>query len=134
MLKETHIMRRLTFDDIYDPDKKIQFDGPPQPDVIWIDDDYFIHRNTDPKTKHTDWLKVHAASGAAEPLFDTSTMGAALKQLPGITDEDARRLAHLPEFVISPDRSAVRAESRERPLLLPIRLRRSSPSDNDRLA
>jgi dipeptidyl-peptidase-4 len=101
------MLRRFTFDDIYDPDKKIQFDGPPQPDVIWIDDDYFIHRKTDPKTKHTDWLKVHAASGNTSPLFDASTMEAALKQLPGITDDDARRLAHLPEFVLSPDKTAV---------------------------
>src|SRR5215475_2065477 len=101
------MLKRLTIDDIYDPDKKIQFDGPAQPDVIWIDDDYFIQRKTDSKTKHTDWLKVDAESGTAEPLFDVEQMQNALKKVPGMTNDDAHRLAHLPEFILNPDKTAV---------------------------
>ena len=38
--------KRLTIDDIYDPDRKINFDGNITPDVIWIDDSHFIQGGT----------------------------------------------------------------------------------------
>ncbi len=99
--------KRLTIDDIYDPDRKIQFDGNPQPDVIWLDEDYFILRKTDPVTQCTEWNKVHAVSGDASPLYDAERLQTALKQLPGISADDAKRLAHLPTYVLDPAKEAV---------------------------
>ena len=99
--------KRLTIDDIYDPEKKISFDGNSQPDVIWIDEDHFIQRKTDSKTQSTDWLKVDARTGEATPFIDAARMQAALKRLPGMSDEDAKRLAHLPNYVMDAAHTAV---------------------------
>ena len=99
--------KRLTIDDLYDPDKKIEFDGKPLPDVIWIDDDHFILRTTDSKTQFTEWSNVSAISGETVPLYDADRMQAALAQLPGMSSEDAKRLSHLPNYVLDPAKSAV---------------------------
>src|SRR5215510_12031356 len=99
--------KRLTIDDIYDPEKKISFDGNLQPDVIWIDEDYFIQRKTEAKTQATEWLKVDARNGEASPFIDADRMQTALKRLPGMSDEDTRRLARLPNYVMDPARTAV---------------------------
>ena len=101
------LKKRLTIDDLYDPDRKINFDGQPQPDVIWIDNEHWIQRTTDAKTQFTDWFKIHAVSGASTPLYDAPLMQAALQKLPGMSEDDARRLAHLPNYVLDPAKTAV---------------------------
>src|SRR5687767_7090416 len=101
------MLRRLTLDDIYDPDRKILFDGNVQPDIIWLDDDHFVQRKSDPKTQFTEWTKVHAITGAATPFYDVDKMQTALRALPGMSEDDAKRLAQLPNYVIDPDKTAV---------------------------
>ncbi len=99
--------KKLTIDDLYDPDRKIDFDGAPQPDAIWLDDDHFIQRFTNPKTQSTEWLKVHAGSGNSAPFYDPLRMESSLKQLPGLSGDDAKRLARLPNYVMNPAKTAV---------------------------
>jgi len=38
--------RRLTIDDIYDPQKKIAFNGVPQTGFVWVDDEHFFWPRT----------------------------------------------------------------------------------------
>jgi dipeptidyl-peptidase-4 len=50
---------------------------------------------------------VDALSGRAEPLFDAGALEAALRRDAGVTEEEARRLAHLPTYVFDSRRTAL---------------------------
>ena len=90
--------RQLTIEDIYDPAKRIKFGGtwgstPPPPDLVWTSDGAsYLQGKTDGGL--TQLSKVNALTGSAEPFFDAAKMEAALARLPGVSADDARRLAH----------------------------------------
>ncbi len=87
--------RLLTLDDIYDPVRKIAFDGHPPTGLSWIDATHYAWPRATPGSPAiVDWLKVDAATGDALPLFDAAKMEAALAKQPGVTIDDARRLSH----------------------------------------
>src|SRR5215831_5369112 len=98
--------KHLTINDIYDPDSKVNFDGVAFPDVLWLDDEHFLLRKTNPQTQHTEWLKIHAVSGASTAFYDADQMQRALQRLEGMADKDAARLARLPNYVMNPGRTA----------------------------
>jgi dipeptidyl-peptidase-4 len=100
--------KRLTIDDIYDPEKRADFTGntPNPATLIWIDDDTYLWPKTDPKApKSAEWLRVRASNGAAEPLFEPRRMEAALERLPGVTREEARRLSRETSYAMNPART-----------------------------
>jgi len=91
--------RRLTIDDIYDPDRRVNFSGVTRVTVNWIDATHFAWaRGT---ADASDWVKVDAQTGTDTPLFDTSRMEAALARLPGLDGDAARRLAHSRSLVFN---------------------------------
>src|SRR5277367_625584 len=98
------MLKRLTIDDIYHAERKVNFDGTTYPDVIWMDEARFLLRKTDPKTQRTDWTKIDALSGAADAFYDVDQMQRALRRMDCVTDEDAARLARLPSYVMNSDR------------------------------
>jgi len=82
----------LTLDDIYDPDRRVNFSGTPAPDINWIDGSHYATERGG--RTGVDWVKVDAASGAEAPLFDAARMESALAKLPGVSGDEARRAAH----------------------------------------
>src|SRR5712691_8269865 len=99
--------KRLTIDDIYDPEKKVDFNGTAPTGLTWIDDDHYLWPKTDPKGKTTELLKVEALTGRAEPLFDTARVEATLAGIEGVTAEEAKRLAHQRSYVTNEARTAL---------------------------
>jgi dipeptidyl-peptidase-4 len=102
--------KRLTIDDIYDPEKRADFTGnPPNPaTLVWVDDDHYLWPKPDPKApKSAEWLRVRASTGKTEPLFDPRRMEAVLERLPGVTREEARRLSRETSYAMNPARTAV---------------------------
>jgi dipeptidyl-peptidase-4 len=85
--------RPLTLDDLFDPDKKLDFTGSPPSGIEWLSDTHYAWPKTDAKTRRAEWLKVEAATGKSEPFFDAQRLEAALAKLPGVSAEDAKRLA-----------------------------------------
>jgi dipeptidyl-peptidase-4 len=85
--------RPLTLDDLYDPERKLDFTGYPPSGFEWLDDAHYAWPKTDPKTRRAEWMRVEAASGKTEPLVDAARMEAALAKLPGVSAEEAKRLA-----------------------------------------
>jgi putative MATE family efflux protein len=87
--------RRLTIDDIYDPDKKADFTGNPPANLIWTDDEHYIWPKTDARTgtKTTEYFRVEARTGRTERLFDPARLEAVLARRPGVKAEEARALA-----------------------------------------
>jgi dipeptidyl-peptidase-4 len=97
---------RLSLDDIYDPERKVEFGGRPATGLVWLSATDFLWPKTDPKTKTTQFLKVEAASGRAEPFFDAARMEAALARLPGVSRDEAREQARRGTYTMNPRRSA----------------------------
>jgi dipeptidyl-peptidase-4 len=72
--------KRLTLDDIYDPDKRVNVSGRPAPDIAWIDSRHYAQAGS----RRTEWTKVDAVNGTSTPLFDVARMETAFSGLPGV--------------------------------------------------
>ena len=83
----------LSIDDLYDPDTRIDFSGDPASGLTWISDTHYLQSRQNPADQRTELVKVEATTGETEPLFDVAQMEAAIAALPGITPEEARRIA-----------------------------------------
>jgi len=91
--------RLLTLDDLYDPEKRVNFGGNPPPGLIWLDDSYYLQGAR----------KVNALTGEAAPLFDAPKMEAAFAKLAGVNANDAKQIVARAELSprLSDDRAAV---------------------------
>ena len=97
----------LTIDDIFDPVKKVDFNGTTTFGLRWLKDGaYYLQPKSDPKTRMGQLLKVNAMTGEAAPFFDAAKMEAALATLPGLKAEDAKRLANRPSYHMNDDLTA----------------------------
>jgi len=96
----------LTIDDIFDPQKRVNFSGTPAVPRWLKDGGHYIvtskERNAFPRL-----LKVNAVTGKSEPLYDAAKMQAAFAALPGFSKDDARRLANQSSYQMNPQETAV---------------------------
>jgi hypothetical protein len=97
--------RQLSIDDLDDPTLRLDFSGQPPSDLTWISETHYIWPKP-LKGGSVDWLKVTAATGAAEPLFDAQKFRAAFDGLPGLREEDARTLPNDSDLVMNTVRNA----------------------------
>lgn len=86
----------LTLDDLYDPAKRVNFNGTPPMGLAWLDERHYLQRKADPQTRQMQYLKVDAVTGAATPFFDSARMAAAFAKLPGIAAAEAERISRMP--------------------------------------
>ncbi|HEY6218251.1 MAG TPA: S9 family peptidase [Pyrinomonadaceae bacterium] len=97
----------LTIDDIFDPVKKVNFNGT-TPTVRWLKDgNHYLITNEASRRDVPRLQKVDAATGQAVPFFDAAKMQAAFAALPGVTAEDARQLANRGNYDLNPAQTAV---------------------------
>src|SRR5262245_35895764 len=89
----------LTLDDLYDPEKRVNFSGNPPPGLIWLDEGHYLQGAQ----------KVNALTGESAPLFDAAKMEAAFAKLPGVSAGDAKQIVARAELSprLSHDRAAV---------------------------
>ena len=97
----------LTIDDIFDPAKKVNFDGS-RPTVRWLKDgNHYLITNEASRKDVPRLQKVNAATGEAVPFFDTAKMRAAFAALPGVSADDAKDLANRGNYDLNPAETAV---------------------------
>ncbi len=97
----------LTIDDIFDPVKRINFNGNP-PNLRWLKDGkHYLLANEATRKDVPRLQKVDAMTGKAVAFFDTAKMQAAFNALGGVTTADAARLANRGSYDLSKDESAV---------------------------
>jgi len=94
--------KMLTIDDLYDPVKRVNFSGT-TPSPRWLKDGktYLVAGDASkPGTPRL--LRVNAATGDTSAFFDAAKMESALDALPGMSTEDARRLAGRTNYQLNP--------------------------------
>jgi dipeptidyl-peptidase-4 len=96
----------LTIDDIFDPAKRVNFSGTPF-NPRWLKDgEHYIVASKD-RNAFPRLLKVNALTGKSEPFYDAAKMQAAFASLPGVSKEDARRLANQTFYDFNPAETGV---------------------------
>lgn len=96
----------LTIDDIFDPQKRVNFSGTPA-NPRWLKDGlHYIVASKD-RAAFPRLLKVNAVTGKSEPFYDAAKMQAAFAALPGLSKEDARRLANQTAYELNPAETGV---------------------------
>ncbi len=97
----------LTIEDIYDPAKRVNFNGQPPLNLQWLKNgNFYLQSRKDQSTGTSQLFKVNALTGDAAPFFDAAKMEAALARLPNISAEDAQKLAHLSTYQLNPAQTA----------------------------
>jgi dipeptidyl-peptidase 4 len=97
----------LTIDDIFDPVKRVNFNGT-TPNIRWLKDGQHYLLTNEPGKRDVPRLqKVNAASGEAVAFFDAAKMQAAFAALPGINADNARQLANRGNYNMNPAETAV---------------------------
>src|SRR6185295_11480450 len=96
----------LTIDDIFDPAKRVNFNGT-TPTVRWLKDGKHYLLTGATKGDASKIQKVDAATGQAVPFFDAAKMQTALTALGGVTEADAQKLANRSTYQMSNDERAV---------------------------
>ena len=99
--------KQLTIDDIFDPVKKVNFNGS-TPTIRWLKDgNHYLLTNEASRRDVPRLQKVNAATGEAVPFFDAAKMQAAFATLPGVSAQDARQLANRGNYNLNPAETAV---------------------------
>jgi len=97
----------LTIDDIFDPAKRVNFNGSTPP-IRWLKDgNHYLVTNEASRRDVPRLQKVNAATGVATAFFDAAKMQAAFAALPGISAADARQLANRGTYNLNPAETAV---------------------------
>jgi dipeptidyl-peptidase-4 len=97
----------LTIDDIFDPVKRVNFNGS-TPTIRWLKDgNHYLLTNEASRRDVPRLQKVNAATGEALPFFDATKMQAAFAALPGVSAQDARQLANRGNYNLNPAETAV---------------------------
>jgi len=94
--------KMLTIDDLFDPVKRVNFSGT-TPAPRWLKDGrtYLVAGDASkPGTPRL--LRVNALTGDSAAFFDAAKMEAAFNALPGMSSEDARRLANRTNYQMNP--------------------------------
>lgn len=95
----------LTIDDIFDPQKRVNFNGNPATPRWLKDGVHYIVASKD-RSAFPRLLKVNAVTGKAEPFYNAAKMEAAFIALAGISKEVAHRLANQTSYSMNDDETA----------------------------
>src|SRR2546429_3564807 len=92
----------LTIDDIYDPVKRVDFNGTPPRNLEWLKDgDSYLQGKTDRQTRTSVLMKVNARNGNAVPFFDEVRMKATLLKLLCMSTTAARDWSHRDDYILN---------------------------------
>ncbi len=97
----------LTVDDIFDPNKKVNFSGT-LPNIRWMKDGkHYVLTNEASKRNVPRLQKINAITGEATPLFDVARMETAFGRLAGLSTAEAKELATRDSFVFNGSETSV---------------------------
>ena len=99
---------RLTLDELYHPENKIDFTPSPPAILRWLKDgEHYVQTKKDGDSGAPRVVRVHARTGEESPLYDSARVISALARLEGFDQEKAGHLRKKGLPIFSPDESAV---------------------------
>ena len=93
--------KTLTLADLYDPARAVSFGGRPVGGLVWQSDTHYVWPRAG--DGGVDWLRVDAATGGSQPLYDAGKMEAAVAKLPGVSRDQARRVSRSRGLAANPN-------------------------------
>jgi len=99
--------RALTIADIFDPARRVNFDGNAPFGLTWLDDRHYVARRSARDGFTGPLVRVDALTGERTPLYDAAAFEAAVAALPGLSAADAARIARQSGHVTNADRTAL---------------------------
>ena len=99
--------RTLTIADIFDPARRVNFDGNAPFGLTWLDDTHYVDRRSPRDAFGGPLARVDALTGERMPLYDVAPFEAAVAALPGLSAADAGRIARQSGHVTNADRTAL---------------------------
>jgi dipeptidyl-peptidase 4 len=96
----------LTIEDVFDPAKRVNFSGSPS-NPRWLKDGVHYIVVSKDRAAFPRLLKVNAVTGKSEAFYDAAKMQSAFAALPGLSKEDARRLANQSTYELNPAETGV---------------------------
>ena len=99
--------KQLSIDDLYDPERKLDFQGQPALPSAWLDEEHYLVAHKDAKGSRATWMRVEAQSGREEPFGDAARARQAIVRLAGVKEEEAARLAEQDPARMSADHAAL---------------------------
>ena len=97
--------RQLTLDDLFDPQRKINFSGSPPRGLKWLADGQHYLKGRGRGSGAL--VRVNAVTGDEESLFGESELRASLAALPGFTERSLEKSAKDSRFELSPDEEGI---------------------------
>ena len=98
-------LRQLTLGDLFDPQQKINFSGSSPRGLKWLEDGEHYLKGRGRGSGSL--VRVNAATGDEESLFDGADLKASLAALPGFTESSLEKAAKDSRFDLSPDEKGV---------------------------
>ena len=98
-------LRQLTLGDLFDPQQKTNFSGSPPRGLKWLEDGEHYLKGRGRGSGSL--VRVKAATGQEESLFDGADLRTSLAALPGFTDDSLEKTAKDSRFELSPDEKGV---------------------------
>lgn len=99
--------RTLTVADVFDPARRIDFDGGAPSGLTWLDDRHYVEPRSARDAFDGPLVRVDALTGERAPLYATAPFAAAVAALPGLSEADAARIARRRDHAANRDRTAL---------------------------
>ena len=96
--------RALTIDDLYDPQKRIDFSGGAPAGLVWVSDTHYVWPR--PASAGVDWVTVEAATGAVTPLFEAKAVSDRAAEAVGLESAVIGRALASRGLEMNPERTA----------------------------
>ena len=100
-------LKEITIESIFDPKQRVAFSGTPQAGFTWLDDKTYTWPRTNDQGEVVEQMVVDTATGNKRVLFDAAKLEAAAKKIPGVTNEEAKRLTTQRGWNFSPNKKSV---------------------------
>lgn len=99
--------RQLTIDDLFDPERRQDFQGTAPTNLKWLNDMEYVSPRRGKTPEETVLLRVEAATGTSRPFLDRARLETAFRAVPGIHADDVARLSRLTSYITTADANTV---------------------------
>ena len=99
--------RTLTIDNLYDPIRRVDFDGTYPSELSWLNSTSYVERRLSQDSFESPLARVDATTGERAELIDVDQFESAIREIPGFRPADASDVARQLDHLMNAERTAV---------------------------